>query len=377
MLNLFIGPSGSGKTEIANKLAAIYGYKIAKSYTTRPKRNEHENSYYFVSQDEFSTLSDKIAPVLYAGNNYCTTKEELLKSDIWIAEPSAIENLKQANIPFRIFYFDVPLRIRVERMKNRGDSIDKIKLRICLDRQVFDNFILLNPAAIVVDNIHAPEFVTGTIDSMIDSANRALELKKNNNSKKFRLLTDLDDVLENLCDVWLSLLTWLQRDNPVFVPKTADDLDCWNITKAFPMLTVDQVFEPLNTDVIWKQIRPLGGAVEALEKYNAMDDVDVRILTSSHYTSIAPKREFLRTYFPFINWNQVIITSEKKFVHGDVLVDDYEENLIDGNYKGILFYQPHNRYFDEKKHHGIIRAADWKGTEKIIDQMLLEWRKKQ
>ena len=202
-------------------------------------------------------------------------------------------------------------------------------------------------------------------------------MKRNNKSKKFRLLTDLDDVLENLCDVWLSLLTWLQRNNPDFVPKTAEDLDCWNITRAFPMLTVDQVFEPLNTDVIWKQIRPLCGAVEALKKYNAMDDVDVRILTSSHYTSIAPKREFLRTYFPFINWNQVIITSEKKFVHGDVLVDDYEENLIDGNYKGILFYQPHNRYFDEKKHHGIIRAADWKGAEKIIDQMLLEWRKKQ
>lgn len=367
MLFLFIGPSGSGKTEIASKLAKMYGYRIATSYTTRKKRSETEDNHYFISKEEYDNLRDKVVPVCYGGNYYCYTKEELKNSDIMVVEPSAVKGLIEAGIKFHIFYFDVPNDVLIKRMEYRGDSNEKILERLSSDGVVFNGIkdkFKKTFSCSVISNLSSAEETATEIDSII---------KKIKGKAPFRLLTDLDDVLENLTDVWLSLLSWLQRDNPNFKAKTVEDLDSWNLSEKFPMLTIDEVFEPLNTDLIWEQIRPLPGAVEALKRFNDMPNVEVRILTSSHYSSIAPKREFLRKYFPFINWNQVIITSEKKYVKGNVLVDDYENNLIGGDYTGLLFYQPHNRYFDETKYPYIKRVSGWKEAEDIIFGMIQDY----
>lgn len=185
-------------------------------------------------------------------------------------------------------------------------------------------------------------------------------------NKKYRILIDMDDVMENLTEEWLELLKFLQRNNPKYIHKTYKDITNWDMCSHFPMLTVDEVFEPLNTDIIWELIRPIPGAVEVIRKYNEMSNVEVRLLTSSHYTSIHPKREFLRKYFPFIKWNQIIISSEKQYVRGNVLIDDYEGNLIDGEYEGILFDQPHSRGFDESKYPSIIRAKNWNDVDKLL-----------
>lgn len=367
MLFLFIGPSGSGKTEIANRLAKNYGYKVAKSYTTRAKRSETEDNHYFVTKEEYDRLPDKVIPVCYDGNYYCYTKDELENSDIIIAEPSAIDGLISAKVHFHAFFFDVDSEVRIARMENRGDSSEKILTRLSEDSRTFwriDEKLKKIGSFTKLNNSGKPEDTVKEIDTVI---------KRFKGKSPFVLLTDLDDVLENLMDVWLSLLSWLQRKNPNFIPCNIYDLDSWDIASKFPMLSIDEVFEPLNTDLIWKEIRPLPGAVEKLKKYNDMAGVDVRILTSSHYSAIAPKREFLRNFFQFINWNQVIITSEKQRVKGNVLVDDYQNNLIGGDYKGILFYRPHNRFFDASKYPNITRAADWDEADKIIYNMVEDY----
>ncbi len=192
--------------------------------------------------------------------------------------------------------------------------------------------------------------------------------------KKFRLLTDMDDVMEDLLVQWLELLKFLQRNNPKYVHKTVNEITDWDIRKFFPMLTIDEVFEPLNTPIIWDMIRPKDGAVQTLEYFNNRDDVDVRILTNSHYSSIPYKRAFLKKYFPFIGWNQVIITAEKQFVNGDVLVDDNPNNLIGGSYKGILFPAPHNKSFDVTKHSNIIRTIGWDDCKNLITKMIEDFR---
>lgn len=199
-----------------------------------------------------------------------------------------------------------------------------------------------------------------------------MEVKNNNNKPNFRLLTDMDDVLENLTENWLELLRFLQRDNPEYIHKTVNEITEWNISQFFPMLTIDEVFEPLNTSLIWDMIRPIKDSVRVLKYFNDMPNVDVRILTSSHYSSIKAKREFLRKYFPYIGWNQLIITSEKKYCAGNVLVDDYQGNLVGGNYKGILFDTPHNRSFNEKEA-GIIRVSGWAEAKPEIERMIKEY----
>ena len=43
---IIVGPAASGKTTLAKQLQAK-GFKVAKLHTTRPKRDENDDEYYF------------------------------------------------------------------------------------------------------------------------------------------------------------------------------------------------------------------------------------------------------------------------------------------------------------------------------------------
>ena len=72
--------------------------------------------------------------------------------------------------------------------------------------------------------------------------------------------------------------------------------------------------------------------------------------------------------FPFISWDQVIITSRKQLIKGDVLIDDGIHNLEGGDYIKILMTAPHNRDYDAEGN-GMIRVHNWKQIKEVIDQL--------
>ena len=51
----------------------------------------------------------------------------------------------------------------------------------------------------------------------------------------------------------------------------------------------------------------------------------------------------------------------------DILIDDYEMNLINGSYFGILMDYPWNRNFDDASDDKIYRVFDWTQVELMID----------
>ena len=63
-------------------------------------------------------------------------------------------------------------------------------------------------------------------------------------------------------------------------------------------------------------------------------------------------------YFPFLTWNDVIITSHKQLVNGDVLIDDGIHNLEGGNYFKILMTAHHNKKYDAEAN-GMLRVGTW------------------
>ena len=78
--------------------------------------------------------------------------------------------------------------------------------------------------------------------------------------------------------------------------------------------------------------------------------------------------EVLFRYFPFLTWDQVIVTTRKQLIRGDVLIDDGIHNLEGGNYRKILFTAPHNRYYDAAAH-DMIRVNSWEEIVPVIDAM--------
>ncbi len=76
-----VGPSGSLKTEIAKELTKLTNYEKPISSTTRPKRDdEDESAYRFVSEEEFIAEKDAgkyIESTVYSRFHYGTSSDEI------------------------------------------------------------------------------------------------------------------------------------------------------------------------------------------------------------------------------------------------------------------------------------------------------------
>ena len=171
--------------------------------------------------------------------------------------------------------------------------------------------------------------------------------------KKLTVLIDADDTIENLCEAWVKYLNEKHNTSVLLT-----DIKEWDMTKAFPTLSKDEVFEPLFNEELWKRVTPLPGAVENIKKL-IDDGHKIVIVTSSHpYTVSLKWRYVFERYFPFISTHDVIFASQKQLIKGDVMVDDAPHNLVGGDYLKLLFDAPHNQSFDTESHL-VTRVRNW------------------
>lgn len=178
------------------------------------------------------------------------------------------------------------------------------------------------------------------------------------------ILIDIDDTIENLCEEWCNYLNKKYGCNVHYQEVTE-----WDISKFFPELTKEQVYEPLHTPEIWYQLKSKDEAVKYVKQL--MDDGhNVYLCTSTDYRNVRPKFEgVIQKYFPYIKWSQVIIASHKQMIKADFLVDDGVHNLENGDYTKILMTAPHNKNYDAEGN-GMYRADNWETVYKIIKNKL-------
>lgn len=177
------------------------------------------------------------------------------------------------------------------------------------------------------------------------------------------ILVDMDDTMEGLLDSWTGFLA---AKHGVSVNK--EDIKEWDMQKAYPTLSKEQIYAPLFEEAMWENVKPLDGAVDYIQKL-MQEGHEVVVVTASHYDNVGMKmRNVLVKHFPFIPYDNVIITSRKQMILGDVLIDDALHNLIGGKYKGILFDAPHNRALHAEKY-GMRRVKNWKEIYEVITEL--------
>lgn len=137
---LIIGESGCGKNTIQDYLQSLYKLKPLISYTTREKRFPEENTHTFITDREYEELKDDIiAHTFYNNHHYFATAQQFEEADVYIIDMEGLRCLKETcPTPFVSFYIQVSEKTRRERMKERGDSDDKISERLKLDREAFE-----------------------------------------------------------------------------------------------------------------------------------------------------------------------------------------------------------------------------------------------
>jgi guanylate kinase len=155
---IIIGCSGSGKSTIEKELVKL-GYNNIVSYTTRPIRANETNhkDYHFIDDKEFhQLLSDEFfgEHTNYNSWNYGIAKKDFQSNAIAVVEPYGFRQIKniskQDKFPILSLFIDVPERVRLKRMVDRGDNLMEIFRRIFSDQGVFQG--LQEEVDYVIDN---------------------------------------------------------------------------------------------------------------------------------------------------------------------------------------------------------------------------------
>lgn len=116
---------------------------------------------------------------------------------------------------------------------------------------------------------------------------------------------------------------------------------------------------------MWKKVTPFPGAVKYLKQL-IDDGHKVVVVTASHHDTISFKiNSVLFKHFPYLTFNDIIVTSQKQLIYGDILIDDAPHNLEGGKYAGILMDAPHNKTYNAELN-GFIRVKDWASIYKAV-----------
>ena len=171
---------------------------------------------------------------------------------------------------------------------------------------------------------------------------------------------DVDDTIEDLLLAWVNYL-----NNKYGLSVNVNDCKDWNLCLLFPMLTEKQITDALWDVELWKDVKPIEGADVYIKKL-IDDGFDVYLATASHAKYFNDKFvHVINKYFPFIAEDHIITIHSKQLLKGLVLVDDYIENLKDGEYYGILFTSYYNKNI-VASNYNVFRVTTWEQCYNLI-----------
>lgn len=126
------------------------------------------------------------------------------------------------------------------------------------------------------------------------------------------------------------------------------------------------IFEEYATDSLIENMEVMDGAVEALtylSKYH-----DIYFVTAGHPYTLKARDNWLNRVFSFYRSSNLIVCREKQLLNLDVLIDDWENNLIGGAYRRLLYTRPWNEKVATNLY-GIERIHTWKEVPNTIESM--------
>ena len=176
MIYCIVGETGAGKDTIARELQKLLDCEVVASYCDAPPRPDQQQGreHTFVSKEEYDKLHDAeevIAETEIAGKRYCVTKQllerygESEKPIIYIIDPRGVRMLEDLGYTTIIFYVDVPLHLREERLhaKRRGFNL---AARYAAEHLEFEDFKANHRIDLIIDNANSLDF---TIKQLIFS----------------------------------------------------------------------------------------------------------------------------------------------------------------------------------------------------------------
>lgn len=137
---LIVGDSGSGKSTVIEEYCRRFDKTQILSYTTRPIRDceRLKPTHTHISLGRFSQLfSELVAYDKYNNFYYGATINQVLDNDFYVINKNGIDfiNEKFPNLKYKVVLISTKSKNLVDRMLTRGDSIEQINSKLCMDTQ--------------------------------------------------------------------------------------------------------------------------------------------------------------------------------------------------------------------------------------------------
>lgn len=182
------------------------------------------------------------------------------------------------------------------------------------------------------------------------------------------IVTDFDDVMNNLLCAWVDTLNNLYNCSVKY-----NEIKEWDMSKSYPTLTHSQIVNPLTISSFWEKVTPKEDAIEYLYKLKEEQN-RVVVATSTYYEDAQGKfNNCLFKHFPFLNYRDIIITYQKDLIKCDYLIDDYEHNLKYSSATRLLFDTCHNQNCNIQFYD--YRVYNWKQIYDIVKEGKIRCKK--
>lgn len=162
------------------------------------------------------------------------------------------------------------------------------------------------------------------------------------------ILIDQDDVLNHLLPAWIVQYNHDWQDN-----LDVSHITSWDLVNFVKPECGVKVYDYLTHD-FFRHLPIQEGAVEAVKAL--ADRYEVVIVTDAFTApkSMHAKIDWLQEHFPFLSSKNLVYTSDKSRIRGDILIDDGPHHLNAFPGIRIAMDMPYNRHV-ETEH----RVADW------------------
>lgn len=105
----------------------------------------------------------------------------------------------------------------------------------------------------------------------------------------------------------------------------------------------EKVNDYLAEESFFLELDVMEGSQGALRRLSEQYDIFIVTAAMEFPASLAPKYQWLKKHFPFLNEKHFVFCGDKSIIRADYLIDDTPSNLDAFCGERILFTAPHNR----------------------------------
>lgn len=104
----------------------------------------------------------------------------------------------------------------------------------------------------------------------------------------------------------------------------------------------DRVDHYLASESFFLDLKVVKDSQEVIQKLSEHYEIYIVTAAMEFPSSLAPKYQWLKQHFNFLNEHNFVFCGDKSIVHADYLIDDTPIHLDTFTGQGILFTAPHN-----------------------------------